>query len=51
MQKSVVIVLAHGERKPKVLLTDDLLCVGNITVIFHGHYFIVVSYFYFISDT
>lgn len=44
VQKSVVLVLAHGERKPKVLLTDDPLCVGNVAVIFYGHYFIVVSY-------
>lgn len=44
VQKSVVLVLAHGERKPKVLLTDDPLYVGNVSMIFHGHYFIVVSY-------
>lgn len=48
MQKSMVTVLAHSERKPKVLLPDDLLYVGNFAIIFHGYYFIVVSYFKFI---
>lgn len=45
LQRSVVIVLVHGERKPKVLLTEDLLCARNFAIIFNGYYFMFITYF------
>ena len=48
LQMSVVTVLTHGERELRVLLTEDLLCAGNFTIVFHGYCFMIISYFKFI---
>lgn len=45
LQKSVVVLLAHGEREVGVLVTKDLLCAGTLAIIFNGYYFMVTSYF------
>ena len=45
LQMSVVTVLTHGERELRVLLTEDLLCAGNFTIVFCGYCFMIISYF------
>ena len=48
LQMSVVTVLTHGDRELRVLLTEDLLCAGNFTIVFHAYCFMIISYFKFI---
>lgn len=45
---SVVVVCVHGEREPKVLSTEDMLCARNFAIMCNGYYFMFVTYFNYI---
>lgn len=45
LRKSVVAVLAHREKKPKVMLIENILYARNFAIIFNGYHFVLISSF------